>query len=694
MAGRRFAPLLPKCYNLPMTLPALPQPEESIRLLSPDVAAKIAAGEVVERPANAAKELIENSLDAGADEVRVEVREGGRRLLRVSDNGRGIPSHEAPLAFLRHATSKLRTAEDLEHINSFGFRGEALYSIAAVSHTSLLTRSRDEEFGTLLRLEGGELVGQSRAGAPVGTVVTVENLFYNVPARQKFLRSPLAESGQIAAIVQRFALAWPDKRFSLVNDGKTILQTGGGGERFDVLAKLFGLETAQQMVPLEETAQGGAPLTPEADLGDDVDFAPAEPAGDEPERLFGPNAGLSVGRSSSQVTVSGYVGLPSLTRANRTGIQIFVNRRAVEDRSLTHAVVQAYHTLLPVGRFPVAIVLVEVPPEELDVNVHPQKVQVRFADERRVFHAVQKAVRRAVMGRLTVPVFGTETAPGTVAPQQPPSTWERPGWPDQGWSARRDSILAAGRQQTFDLPTPPTGVVLPGTVSTPPAFPPTQPDIGAFGEMPAAEPNETPIPAQSVRRLPPLRVVGQIGATYIVAEGPQGMYLIDQHAAHERILYEAFLQRRYGLAAGEPARQHLLEPVTLHAGGEVAGLVAHHLEELAAIGYEIESFGGDTFLVRAVPAVLSGEDPAAGLLDIVTTLGGGRSRVGEEYEAQLVKMVCKRAAIKAGQMLSDLEMQELVRQLEECESPRTCPHGRPTMIQLSAGELEKAFGRI
>ena len=295
-----------------------------------------------------------------------------------------------------------------------------------------------------------------------------------------------------------------------------------------------------------------------------------------------------------------------------------------------------------------------------------------------------------------MPAFGGEaTALPGGAPADPATAWN-----SQAWAERRAAILNLGQQRTFDLPTPPTGVVLPGTVAPGAAFPPAhaEPNLAAdafpVGEVGASGAEKAPIAAQSLRRLPPLRVVGQVGATYIVAEGPHGLFLIDQHAAHERILYEAFLQRRYGMAAGEPARQHLLEPVPLHAGSEEAGLVAHHLEELAAVGYEIERFGGDSFLVRAVPAVLTGEDPGSALLDIVTTLGGGRSRVGEEYESRLVKMVCKRAAIKAGQLLSDLEMQELVRQLEECESPRTCPHGRPTMIQLSAGELEKAFGRV
>jgi DNA mismatch repair protein MutL len=629
----------------------------SIQLLAPAVAAKIAAGEVVERPANVAKELIENSLDAGATDIRVEMREGGLRLLRIGDNGAGIPAAEAHLAFVRHATSKVQSAADLERIATFGFRGEALYSIAAVSHCTLLTHHAGEEFGTQLRLEGGALLSQSRAGAPVGTIMTIEHIFYNVPARQKFLRAPTTEAGQIAAVVQRYALAYPERRFALISDGKTVFQSSGSGNLVDVLVQLYGLDNARQMIPLR--ADGNV-ATPEAPLDEEIDF--------------GASDSRAVAALPEAIQVTGYVGLPSFTRANRTGIQLFVNRRAVEDRSLTHAVVQAFHTLLPVGRFPVAVVLVEIDPVQVDVNVHPQKLQVRFVEERRVFSAVQKVVRAAVIGRLDVPgMDGTQPAPADFADIAP--TWNATGWPE-----RRNALVNAGVQHAFELP-------------------PRAPEDAAAashsataGVAPTYQTDDAPPPPPS---LPPLRVVGQVGAMYVVAEGPQGMFLIDQHAAHERILYERFMNRRnYNLVEGEMARQQLLQPLPLHAGSELAGMVADHLDALRSVGFDIEPFGGDSFLVRGVPGLLAGDDPINSLLDIVTSLSAGRNLAGEQYEAELVKMVCKRAAIKAGQLLSDIEMQELVRQLEECASPRTCPHGRPTMIQLSAGELEKAFGRI
>ncbi len=657
--------------------PAEPAP---ILLLAPDVAAKIAAGEVVERPANAVKELVENSLDAGATDVRVELREGGRHLLRVADNGHGMRGSEAALAFLRHSTSKLRTADDLAAIGTFGFRGEALYSIAAVSRLTLTTRHRAEEAATQLVLEAGQVVSQGRVGAPAGTTVSVEQLFYNVPARQKFLRSAVTEAGQVTAVVERLALAWPAVRFTVISDGRTVFQSAGTGELFDALVKVLGLEHARRMVPLRPIATGD---TPEASLDADIDFSD-----DEGATPYGPNAGFGAAEPAPRLRIDGAVGLPSLTRANRSGIQLFVNRRAVEDRSLTHAVVQAYHTLLPVGRYPVAVLLLELEPSGVDVNVHPQKLQVRFADERRIFAAVQKAVRRAVLSRIEPAaggLLGAAPAPAQPAPGEAAQWWQ-PAWVAQRNTLTLDEDLLLRREQA--------GASQPGALP-PSALPPSAlPSEHATAASAYAPADAEPTGQAAAQRLPPLRVVGQVGATYIVAEGPQGMVLVDQHAAHERILYEQFMASRYGMDAGEPPRQQLLQPLTIHAGGALAGQVAQHLNALQAVGYALEPFGGDSYLLRAVPAVLVGEDPESGLQDILSSLAAGRSLVGEAYEAQLVKMVCKRAAIKAGQLLSDIEMQELLWQLEECRAPRTCPHGRPTMIQLSAGELQKAFGRI
>lgn len=669
----------------------------AIQVLAPDVAARIAAGEVVERPANAAKELIENSLDAGATLVRVEAREGGRRLLRVTDNGSGIPAADVALALERHSTSKLQRSEQLEEIATFGFRGEALYSIAATSHLTLQSRHREEEYGVTLVAEGGVVRSTARIGAPAGTTVSAEHLFFNMPARLKFLRSATAEAGQIATVVQRYALAFPEVRFTWVNEGRTLLQTSGSGDLFDVITQVYGLDTARQMVPLvsgESSAlQASESPTPEAALDDEIDFG----LGDADTV-----SEVAAAAGDSYLRVHGFTSQPTLTRGNRTGIQVFVNRRAIEDRSLTHAVVQAYHTLLPVGRYPVALIFIEIDPTQVDVNVHPQKLQVRFAQDRRVFDAVQKAVRRAVIGTLAAPDFFGD-APRTAPTSPADAAQSGAGWSNSAWLERRNAILQAGNAPQFNFNPTPT---LPA-VDLQPARAESAPDevrsddappVSVERVDPPAATSTYSAPQASARTdedaLPPLRVVGQIGATYIVAEGPAGMFLVDQHAAHERILYEQYMERRNLLAQDAPPRQHLLQPLTLHVGSEVAGEVARHQRELAAVGYEIEPFGGDAWLVRSVPALLAGQDPLSTLIDIVDTLSAGRNLVREGYENELVKTICKRAAIKGGQLLSQIEMQELLRQLEACRHPRTCPHGRPTMLQISAGDLQKAFGRI
>ena len=413
----------------------------SIQLLAADVAAKIAAGEVVERPANVAKELLENSVDAGATEIRVEIRDGGQRLLRVSDNGEGIRAEEVALAFQRHATSKLRRASDLDHIATFGFRGEALYSIAAVSHTTLTTRHRDEQAGTTTRLEGGVIVQQGRAGAPVGTVVGVEHLFYNVPARQKFLRQPATEAGRISSVVQRAALAHPERRFSLVNDGKLVFQSNGTGDLFDVLVKLYGLDNAKQMVPVGTSRLASNEAADPLD--GEVQFMENSPDTTPHSALRTPHSPI----------VSGYASLPTLTRANRRHIDLFINRRHVEDRNLTYAVVQAYHTLLQVGRQPIAVIFVDIDPSEVDVNVHPRKSEVRLHSERRLFTAIQKEIRRAMVDNAPVPNF--------VLPGSGQISGGRSGdnsaWSNGVWSVPRVASPSPAEppQQPLDFWTPP-----------------------------------------------------------------------------------------------------------------------------------------------------------------------------------------------------------------------------------------------
>jgi len=590
-----------------------------IQLLPPEVAGKIAAGEVVERPASVVKELVENSIDAGATDIRVEIREGGRRLIRVADNGCGIPGDEVALAFARHATSKLTTVDDLGRIATLGFRGEALASIAAVSLVTLLTCPREQTVGQYLRVDGGQIVRQEGRGCPAGTIVTVENLFGNVPARLKFLRQPQTEAGHIHKVVTHYALAYPEIRFNVTADGRQAFQSTASGELYDVLIAVYGLEVAKQMLKV----QGG-------EESEDIPSGPSAPS------------------------VSGYVGIPALHRANRSYIVLFVNRRWVQDRSLAHAVAQAYHTLLPVGRHPVAVILLDLDPGGVDVNVHPTKREVRFRDGRRVFSTVQRAVRRTLVEHAPLPTmaYAPRTWP-TADRSLSPLDWER-----------RQVLIGAGRGE----PTP------------------SQLAMGLYrtGDL-----GGEPQPVGPVR-LPLLRVIGQVGQTYIIAEGPQGMYLIDQHAAHERVLYEQMMAERGRKAV---ASQTLLEPLMLDLDPLLVGVLAEHLDRFNQVGFHLEPFGGTSYLVRAVPSILVVPDVRSAFVDILEMLRQGDDPLAAQAEEQLIATVCKRAAIKAGQTLSYEEMQQLVRQLEQCESPRTCPHGRPTVLHFSVEQLEKEFGR-
>lgn len=619
----------------------------AIMILPPDVVGKIAAGEVVERPASTAKELIENSLDAGATDIRVEIREGGRRLLRVIDNGCGIPHAEVELAVARHATSKLRTADDLQHITTLGFRGEALNSIAAVSQMTILTRSASEETGAQVRLEGGQIVARESHGAPPGTIITVENLFFNMPARLAFLRQPQTEGGHIAEMIARYAQAFPERRFSLLADGRLVFQSTGSGALTDVLVKVHGLDVAREMIPVGVFGENRPPVGRPPTQPLSVAAADDTPA-DAPPASLTP-------------TVWGYIGLPSQHRANRNHITFFLNRRWIQDRTLTYAVLEAYHTFLPVGRYPLATLLIELEPSLVDVNVHPTKAEVRFRDPRAVYRAVQKAVHQALIEQAPLP---SVTLPAPT-----------PGWgqPD-GWEERRQALLNAGQA-------------------------PQQPELGlprsALAPAPLPTPDEqgvAPWPAEppTASDLPMLRVIGQAGATYIIAEGPDGLYLIDQHAAHERILYEKMTAEMQRHAVPSQA---LLEPITFTPLGHHAGLLAEYAAVLNDLGFILEPFGGHTYLVRSVPAIMHRADPHQATQEVLEGLAQEEDLVNDAREARLVRIICKRAAIKGGQTLSLIEMRELIRQLEACQSPRTCPHGRPTMIALSAVQLEKFFAR-
>ncbi len=578
-----------------------------IKILPDEVASQIAAGEVVERPASVVKELVENSLDAGATHITITVEGAGQKLIEVADDGLGIPAKEISMALARHATSKLSSAADLFNIETLGFRGEALASIASVSRFTITSRTRESEVGVRLVVEGGQIDSDVQPiGAPAGTVVRVEDLFYNVPARRKFLKTDSTERRQIDDLVTRYALAYPDVRFQLSQEGRSALQTTGSGDRREVLAALFSTDIARQM--------------------------------------------LEVNAVYDESRVSGYISPTSLTRSNRRGITLFVNGRWVQDISLSTALIQGYHSMLMVGRYPMAVMFIDLPPKQVDVNVHPAKSEVRFTNRDDVFSSVQRAVRRALLAYSPVPPVQGQVRWSPPEPQ--------PGFDQGGWQR------PSGGQSSFS----------PDHATTP--QPPEK-------NQPVVQP---PLSAGGV---PLLRLIGQVGSAYLVAEGPDGLYLVDQHAAHERILFERFMEQR----SQQISSQALLDPATVELDSASARLLEDQAEVMKNLGFEIESFGPNTFKVRRMPSLLAGSDPVAAVRSVIEDFEEDETPLQNEIEAKIIGRVCKRAAVKAGKVLSVDEQKALLRDLEACQSPRTCPHGRPTMIHLSIDLLERQFGR-
>ncbi len=575
----------------------------TISILSEKVASQIAAGEVIERPASVVKELLENSLDAHATQITIRIEQGGRKLIEVADNGNGIAPNELELAVARHATSKLHEAEDLFHIQTLGFRGEALASIGSISHLILTSKTSDRKDGATLDVEGGRIKSIKPSAGAQGTIVRVQELFFNVPARLKFLKQDQTERMQIDSLVTRYALAYPDIKIELFEDGKTIIQTSGNGDRREVLAKLHGVDIARQMLEVE--------------------------------------------LAESPMEIHGYTSPISLTRSNRKEITFFVNGRWIQDIALNAALLQAYHTLLMVGRYPICVLLIKIPAEEVDVNVHPAKAEVRFHQSERIFSLVQRAVRRSLLANSPVPQVNA-------------GYWR----PISKVDARDDFFSINMPQSSIENDT--LSPMLPG---------------------------QNPVTADQIQllpgRLPILRLVGQVGATYLIAEAPDGLYLIDQHAAHERVLFERYQNQH---VSPIPA-QALLEPAILQLPTSTVKEFEEKLPILTHLGFEIETFGSETFLIRAIPGILTGSDPLAAVRVVIEDFEEDETPLQEETEARIIARICKRAAIKAGKVLSNEEQQALLRDLEACKSPRTCPHGRPTMIHLSVDLLERQFGR-
>jgi len=566
-----------------------------IKVLDPEVVAQIAAGEVVERPASVVKELVENSLDAASSQIGVEVKGGGVSLIRVTDNGVGVPSAELELVFQRYATSKIASLDDLESISSLGFRGEALPSITAVAQVDIVSSATGESTGSYLSLKEGTAVNRGSQGRSQGTTVTVRNLFRSVPARLKFLKSPATENGHITNVVSQYALAFPKVKFTLSLDGRIVLRTPGSGQLIDSVIEVYGLEVAHNMLEVDSGDQGWE----------------------------GEAATLSL-------LVTGMVGAPTISRSSRGYLSFFVNHRWISSRLLAWAVEEAYHGLLMTGKHPVAIINISLPAKEIDINIHPAKSEVKFQNESLVFGAIQKAVRRALIELAPPPKIEEVTTTYSVSSQ---ALWASTG-----------------------------------TGYNPTTLPPVVSPTLAFS-------------------LPALRLLGQLSGSYVIAEGPDGLYLIDQHAAHERIIFEKI---KHQVSHQEIGVQGLLEPVTLEVNPKQDAVLKSQYENLTEFGFLIEPFGDRTYLIRTVPVLLYQKDWAGVLRELWDSLLGEDK--GDWIEKIAISIACH-SAVRAGQMLSDDEMRELIRQLEQVTIPNTCPHGRPTMIYLSSGRLEREFGR-
>ena len=580
-----------------------------IRILEEEVANQIAAGEVVERPSSVVKELVENAVDAGATRITVEVEDGGKALIRVTDNGTGMTPQEAVLALQRHATSKITSAEDLAGVRTLGFRGEALPSIASVSRVMLMTRRMGELEGCRLEVEAGEIRTLEAAGTAEGTILAVQDLFYNTPARLKFLKSTRSELGQICDVLTRLALSHPQIAVRLIADGEEMLHSPGAADPLNAVAALFGKDTAKELVPVAHVREG--------------------------------------------LAVEGYVSGPRFTRPTRSGQHLFVNGRWIRSRALTHALDEAFRSSLPPGRFAFAVLHVEIDPALIDVNVHPTKSEVRFLREWEVHRAVSEAVR----GALTVP--GTSHS-----------------------LLRQQTLRPEDLQGGSWLPPEPEASSDPFAV----------PNAGA---TPADSPNET-APAQPTLTglaalTPETRPIAQLWNAYIIAEGPGGLLIIDQHLAHERILYERLL----GAGEASPASRPLASPSTLQLSHSEALRVDALLPQLADVGFALEPFGRDAFVLRAAPECLQPGSELSTLREVVNELVGRTE--SEASAAGVVERVAAatacRAAVKKGSRLGFEELKRLLQDLAKTTNSAYCPHNCPISVELSYADLLRKFKR-
>jgi len=659
-----------------------------IRILPEAVANRIAAGEVVERPASVVKELLENALDAGAKAIRVEVEAGGKRMIRVIDDGHGMTHDDALLAFERHATSKLRSADDLMSIATLGFRGEAMPTIAAVSRLLLETRDAAEAEGTRVEFAGGKLVGVKSAGLPAGTTVSVADLFYSVPARRKFLKSDTTELGHIASLVTHYALANPGKQFVLSTSTQQIVDCSPVERLADRVYQLFGKQALDELVEIPTvSAAFRAAIT-------------------EPE--------LEPSEESARITVFGFTSRPEVQRPNRNGIYVFVNRRLVRDRLILHAIHEAYRNILPGNVFPATLVFLEMPYDEVDVNVHPAKIEVRFRRSQFVHDFTRDAIRQVLMGARPIASFaaaaGTASAASpTNGADSPPSTNGSASFtPGNGIEVPRAVIPAlreiglgsgVGSDGGFDLtgapqqPVPQRFSFEPGsafgTNAAAASAEPAEPNWAAnFAAANSDAPARLPHPGE----ITDLKPLGQVSASFIIAVNGEGLWIVDQHVAHERVLFEQHLEAR---RVGKVESQRMLMPMILELAPRQLVIYEKIAEELGANGFEVEPMGPRSVAIQAVPSGVANGDAEKLLTEILDGIERENAAISiETLQAKIAASTACHAAIKVNMPLDQTKMEWLLGALAKTDCPMSCPHGRPVVLRYSVREIERAFHRI
>ena len=685
-----------------------------IHVLPERVANQIAAGEVVERPASVVKELLENALDAGSTRIRIQVEAGGKKLIQITDNGCGMVRDDAMLAFERHATSKIKDTDDLLSISTLGFRGEALPSIASVARLHLETRAEEETAGTVLEINGGKIIRVEEAGLPLGTSITIRDLFFNTPARKKFLRSESTELSHIASLVTHYALAHPEKHFELHSATNALLVAPPVAAHRERVYQVFGRETLDQLIPLasvQPLERIGLPQPPPwrqaantRSLGAPTSEGPSPPSAESQPPDFG------------EVRLHGFVSKPEIQKLNRNSIYIFVNGRLIRDRLIQHAIIEAYRNILPPTVFPVVLLFIEMPTAEVDVNVHPSKTEVRFRQQTVIHDFVRESVRAALMKARPVPQFLTEiraqpsAGPGLTSPGASRSFTEGANGSNATqlapWNDLNESATAGGFALQAQAVPPTTahlefegGIAVEANAAVSLARAPEAanneaasieqpiPDHGCAPPIP-----QEPQAAPTLESLRTLRPLGQIRNSFILAVNEDGLWIIDQHVAHERVLFEKVLRQR---AAQRVESQRLLMPMIIDLTPAQQAIFTEIAEELARNGFEAEPFGARSVAVKIAPAGVDAAQIEHMLNEIFEQLYREDQAINlEAVRTRIAASIACHAAIKVNMPLEQNKMEWLLAELAKTDHPYSCPHGRPVVLRYSMQDIQKAFKRI